>query len=158
MSWKAGDLFKQGQPRNDFDVQLTDEHWCAEWQDLFAAQVVRLEMNLVECEVTVFVRQLRAGVIQDIIFNMLTRDEPLGVLHLKPVSSKKKGAEYSFVNGILVEHKAVFDYLSKDVIVHKLVLRFGHVNLKSPTGEMNLTHYADVVVDTDFDPTIPEDD
>ena len=150
MSWKASDVFKRGQPRNDFDVHLSDEYWTSEWEDIFASQVVKVEMNLIKNEVTVYVRQLRAGVIQDIIFNLLTRDKALGKFHIKPVKSKKKGAEYSFVNGRLVDHHCEYDYMSKDIITHKLVMRFEHVNLKSPTGQMDLTHYVLQPTKVDF--------
>ncbi len=161
MAWKMSHLLRRGQPRNDFDITVSDSKWGSEWEDVFAAQTVRLEMNLVQNEVTVIVRQLRAGVIQDIIFNLLTRETPFDKFHIKPVQSKKHGAEYAFCKGRLVDHSCILDYLSTDPITHRLVLQFEHVNLKSPTGEMKLTHYsAFPPPDVDFDvaePFIGED-
>lgn len=146
-------LFKPGQARNDFDVSLTDKNWSSDWEETFAAQVVKLEINLVRNEVVVWVRQLRAGVIQDMIFNLLTRETPFDKLHLKPVKSKKGGAEYAFVNGRMVDHQAEFSYLSQEVIQHKLTLQFENVKLKSPTGQMDLVHYVLRETKVDFDVT-----
>ena len=140
MAWTLKHLFKSGQPCNDFDVMLTDEEWNSEWQDIFASQVVELKINLVKLEVAVAVRQLKAGIIQDIIFNLLTREKPFGELHLKPVKSKKTGAEYCFVGGRLVDHEVRLGYVNNEVITHKLYFRFDHVNFKSPTGRMDQTY------------------
>ncbi len=137
MSWSIKHLFKSGQPCNDFDVMLTDENWNSEWQDIFAAQIVEVKVDLVNLEVGVYVRQLRAGIIQDIIFDLLTRETPFAELHIKPVKSKKNGAEYCFVGGKLVKHEMRMSYLHNDDLGHKLYFKFDHVNFKSPSGKMD---------------------
>lgn len=140
MSWKISDLFKRGQPCNDFDIELTDEKWSAEWQDIFAAQVDQVKINLVKLEVVVLVRQLRVGIIQDAIYDLLTRSDPFAELHIKPVKSKKTGAEYCFVRGRLIDHETKFGYTINEDIYHKLTFKFDHVNLKSPSGKMDQRH------------------
>ena len=153
MAWKTRHLFKKGQPRNDFDVALTDENWNSEWQDIFDSQVVLIEMNLVKAEVSIWIRQLKAGMIQDMIFDLLTREDPIDEFHVKPVKSKKNGAEYCFVEGRLVDHHTQLHYLKTDDIIHKLVLRFQHVNFKSPNGKMDQRYTpSDAFLHPDFDP------
>lgn len=154
MALKVSKLFKQGQSRCDFEVQVSDKNWSSDWEVTLASQVVRVKINLVKNEVTLWVRQLRAGVIQDIIFDLLTREDKMDKLNLKPVKSKKGGAEYAFIDGKMVNHETEFDYLSDKSILHEITLTFDVVKLKSPTGQMDLAHY--VARDrVDFDVTKP---
>lgn len=148
--------FKQEQPRNDFDVIVTDRNWSREWEEVFSAQVTRLDVDLLKVEVTFFVRQLRAGVIQDCLFNLLTREETFDKVYLKPARSKKGGAEYSFINGRIVGHACKYDYFSKEPIMHHIKMRFERVSMKSPTGDMKMVHYGAKSTEVEFDPSTPE--
>lgn len=144
-------MFRVGQACNDFEIKVSDKEWSADWESIFASQITKVKFNLVKNEVELHVRQLKAGVIQDILFDLLTREGTVDKLHLKPVQSKKGGAEYAFIDGMLFDHEVTFDYLSNTVITHKLMMRFDTVKLKSPTGQMDLVHYVLRETKVDFD-------
>lgn len=146
-------FFRVGQSCNDFEIKVSDKDWSADWESTFASQITKVKFNLVKNEVELHVRQLRAGIVQDIIFDLLTREGLIDKLNLKPVKSKKGGAEYSFIDGSLSDHEVEFNYLSSTVIEHKLVLKFSTVKLKSPTGQMDLAHYVLREAKVDFDVT-----
>jgi len=139
---------KIGQTRNDFSIRFIDCDWKSDWEDIMSSQATSLKINLLDGILEVSVRQLKTGVIQDIIFHILTSDERLiDGIRIRPAKSKKKGAEYVFNSGILVNHRMDLDYDSKDVILHRLTFVFDSITLHSPSGGEPVTHYPDVVFD-----------
>lgn len=136
---------KIGQTRNDFSIRFIDCDWKSDWEDIMSAQTTSLKINLLDGILEVSVRQLKTGVIQDIIFHILVSDERLiDGIRIRPAKSKKKGAEYVFNSGILVNHRMDLDYDSKDVILHRLTFMFDSITLHSPSGDDPKTHYPDV--------------
>lgn len=141
---------KIGQTRNDFSIRFIDCDWKSDWEDVMSSQTTSLKINLLDGIVEVSVRQLKSGAVQDIIFHILTDDEKrIDGIRLRPAKSKKKGAEYVFNDGILVDHRMDLDYGSKDVILHRLTFVFDSITLHSPTGGEPVTYYPDVLVEDD---------
>jgi len=136
------DTLRVGQTQNDFSVTVIDRDWSNDWINTVTAQTSKVELNLVKCELTLYVRQLKAGIIQEVIFHMLTKNgSSIDQIRVLPAKSKKHGAEYIFNDGKLVDHHLKMDYTSKEVIEHKLVFNFGHVNLFSHAVGHPITHY-----------------
>ncbi len=136
--------FKIGQTMNDFSISYFDRDWKSDWKDLFAAQTAGLKINLMSGELIVYVRQLKSGKIQDVVFHMITSNgRTLDQIRVRPAKSKKKGAEYVFNDGKLIDHCMELDYRSKEVIHHRLTFKFDRINLYSPTNEQPISHYID---------------
>lgn len=137
---------KIGQTKNDFSIRFIDCDWKSDWEDVMSSQTTNLKINLLDGIVEVNVRQLKSGAVQDIIFHILTDDEKrIDGIRLRPAKSKKKGAEYVFNDGVLVNHRMDLDYGSKDVILHRLTFMFDSVTLHSPTGGDPVTYYPDII-------------
>ena len=134
--------FRIAQPRNDFSVTIADKDWKDEWMRLFAAQTTNMHINLVKCELVLGVRQLRSGIIQNVIFHLLTKDgKTVDNIRIRPAKSKEHGAEYVFVNGKLTDHESELSYDSKTVILHELTFEFEYVNLYSPGASEPIVYH-----------------
>lgn len=143
-------MFKIGQTKNDFSIKFIDCDWKSEWEELMASQTTGLKINLLDGIVEVSIRQLKSGEVQDVIFHILTSDEKrIDGIRLRPAKSKKKGAEYVFNTGILVNHRMDLDYDSKDIILHHLTFMFDSITLYSPTGSDPITYSPDFIDEDD---------
>jgi len=147
-------MFKIGQTQNDFSIKFIDCDWKSEWEELMASQTTGLKINLLDGIVEVSIRQLKAGEVQDVIFHILTGDEKrIDGIRLRPAKSKKKGAEYVFNTGILVNHRMDLDYDSKDIILHRLTFVFDSITLYSPTGGDPVVYSPDIIDEDDSEVT-----
>ncbi len=148
-------MFKISQTMNDFSIRYFDRDWKRGWEDIFASQTAGLKINLLKGEIIVYVRQLKSGNIQDVVFHMITNHgRKLDQIRVRPAKSKKNGAEYVFNDGELIDHGMELDYRSKDVIHHRLTFKFDRVNLYSPTNEQAISHYANTSEDNRIDQTL----
>ena len=122
---------KRAQSKNHFRVSFRDKDWKDEWLKIFTSQVTKVEMNLVEQILTVHVRQLKAGHIQDLIFHILKDQyKKIDEARVAPIHGGKY--EYVFRVGKLVAHAVDFDYDDfRNPVVHKLVFDFDMVQLHS---------------------------
>lgn len=133
--------FKIGQTRNDFSIKFSDRNWKTEWEEVMSSQTTGLKINLLDGIVEVSVRQLKSGMVQDVIFHMLTQNGKVtDLIRIRPAKSKKTGAEYAFADGELINHRMDLDYGSKDVIIHQLTFLFNTVTLHSPTNGQPVVH------------------
>ncbi len=134
-------MFKIGQTRNDFSAEFFDRQWKRDWVDVMNSQTAGMKIDLLHGEVVLYVRQLKSGAVQDVLFHMITNGgRTIDQLRVRPAKAKKSGAEYVFTDGEMIDHMLELDYRSKDVMVHRITLAFDHVTLHSPTGEGTIEH------------------
>lgn len=126
-------MFERTQKKDDFQVTITNSTFSEEWNKAFSSRVGRVDINLVDRTVEIKVHQLKTGVIQDIIFVMINEGGHLDHLSVRPAKSAKKGYEYVFSGGQLLEHHCEFNYGKKEDHNHWLKFKFEQVSLKSPT-------------------------
>lgn len=141
MSWL--DNFASAQSKSDFSVEIHDADWDAAWGSLVSKQTTRLEVNLVKRTLVFHLRQTVKGVIQDVIFHMLTHGKIDHIL-VRPAKNPD-GYEYHFKSGVVVNHTCDFAYMyyndegkgipSKGPLIHVLTVEFSEVELKTPPGE-----------------------
>lgn len=137
-------MFKISQTMNDFSIRFFDRDWKRGWEEMFSAQTAGLKINLLQGEVVVYVRQLKSGSIQDVVFHLITNHgRKLDQIRVRPAKSKNNGAEYVFNDGELIDHGMELDYRKKDVIHHRLTFKFARVNMYSPQSEQPIAHYVD---------------
>lgn len=135
MSWL--DNFRMPQKKNDFSITVHDADWDTKWNGIISSQVVSADVSLTEKRLTLKIRQLKSGAIQDVIFHTLNRNTRT-IDHVILTPAKGKNYEYHFKNGEVTYHHTSFDYTSTDVIIHKLDLVFKEIELKSPNeGKMH---------------------
>lgn len=133
---------KRPQAANDFKVTIRDQDWKAGWLKLFADQTVSVKVDLVKRRLTMHVRQLATGHIQDLIFHILQKERLIDEVRVSP--AKRQSYEYIFVNGTMVAHEVQFDLYVKDAITHRIVFDFNKVRLHS-----NETHSIQNITDID---------
>ena len=137
MGWL--DSLKPAQCQTDFSITVVDKDWKEDWANLVSAQTARVECNFVDRRVSIFLRQLSAGVIQDVIFHVLSSDKRKGeidTIRIRP--AKKKGPdayEYIFKDGHVINHQVIFTYAKKGDLVHRLDIEFDEVELVSPAKD-----------------------
>jgi hypothetical protein len=137
------DNFASAQAKSDFSVEIHDADWDAEWGSLVSKQTTRLELNLVKRTLVFHLRQTVKGVIQDVIFHVLTSNKIDHIL-VRPAKNPN-GYEYHFKNGVVVDHSCDFAYVyygsdgkevhAKGPLIHVLTVEFAEVELKTPPGE-----------------------
>ena len=121
------------QRKDDFQVTATHSTFSEEWNKALSSRIGRVDINLVERTVEVKVHQLKSGVIQDILFVMIQEGGHLDHLSVRPAKKAKKGYEYVFSGGMLLDHRCEFNYGKKEDHNHWLKFKFEQVSLKSPT-------------------------
>ena len=143
---------RPSQPQNQFKIELRDMDWEDKWPEVISSQTTKIEMDFVHKRVSVFIEQLQAGTIQEIIFHILQKQtRKIDMIRVWP--SKKhigtKGYEYEFRNGILVDHHTEFDYKKGDAVVHQLDFEFNSLSLKSgPKDKPHVISVGDPLDDT----------
>ncbi len=132
-----------GQPKNDFSIAVSDSDWKQTWIDVISTQTVEVHMNLVKNQLVLHVRQLKSGIVQDVLFHVLTKHgNKIDSIRVLPAKSKEKRSEYVFSDGVLKDHEVDLSIFGSDVITHKLTFQFNRVNLHSPRMQMPITHYS----------------
>jgi len=133
------DNFRIAQDRTDFSITVTDKDWKEDWANLVSAQTARVDCDFVHRRVTIYLRQLQSGIIQDVIFHVLSNDKRKGLIdcvRIRPAKKKGKNAyEYIFKDGRVVGHKVVFSYAKKGSLIHRLVVEFDELELVSPAKD-----------------------
>ena len=137
------DNFASAQAKSDFSVEIHDADWDAEWGSLVSKQTTRLEVNLVKRTLVFHLRQTVKGVIQNVIFHVLTRGKIDHIL-VRPAKNAN-GYEYHFKGGMVIDHSCDFAYVyygndgkeshAKGPLIHVLTVEFAEVELKTPPGE-----------------------
>ena len=129
------DNFASGQKKSDFGITITDSDWDQEWPSLMSKQTRRVEVALVERQLTFWVRQTAKGVIQDVLFHILEK-EHAKIDHICITPGKQKGKyEYHFKNGTVIAHKLDFDYTDDGDMEHVVTVQFDEVELKTPAAD-----------------------
>lgn len=121
---------RRGQTANDFAVTVADRDWSTEWIDLISSQTTGVDVNLVWKRVTLTIRQLKAGYIQDLLFHILDK-ETATVDMVRITPAQRQSWEMVFKNGRMVDHEVKFSYYNKSELVHVIVLEFDEVVLHS---------------------------
>ena len=126
-------LFRRAQTQNDFSITVSDKDWESDWIDLISTQTKGALIEFGSKKITIYVRQMASGTIQDIIFHILQREnQNIEEVRIRP--ARGSAYEYLFLNGELIYHSCEFDIDKTDPLVHKLVFKFDEVNLKSASG------------------------
>jgi hypothetical protein len=133
------DNFSVAQNQTDFSITITDKDWKEEWTSLVSTHTTRVECDFVNRKVIIFLRQLKKGIVQDVIFHVLSSDKRKGridCVRIRPAKKKGKDAyEYIFKDGRVVGHQVVFSYAEKKDLVHRLDLEFDELELISPAKD-----------------------
>lgn len=137
------DSLKVAQDRTDFSITIVDKDWNEKWASLVSAQTVKVECNFVKRQVSVHLRQLKVGVIQDVIFHVLSSDKRQGLIDVVRIRPAKKSGsnsyEYIFKDGKVIDHEVVFSYREKGDLIHRLDIEFEEVELVSPAKDFRPT-------------------
>ena len=121
---------RQAQTANDFAVTIADGDWSNEWIDLISSQTTGVDINLVWKRVTLTIRQLKAGYIQDLLFHILKKETAtIDMVRITP--ARRQAWEMVFKKGKMVDHEVKFSYYDKSELVHVIVLEFEEVDLHS---------------------------
>ncbi len=129
------DNFATAQAKSDFGISITDSDWDSDWPSLMSKQTRRVEVALVERQLTFWVRQTKKGIIQDVLFHILEK-ETSKIDHICITPGKEKGKyEYHFKNGVVVAHKLEFDYEDDNAMEHVVTVQFDEVELKTPASD-----------------------
>jgi hypothetical protein len=124
------ELFRKAQAANHFNIAFTDGDWKKEWLDIFSNQVEWIEINLTNQFVSIGVRQLADGYIQDLIMHIL-KSEFRKIDEARVYPLHNRSYEYVFSNGALINHRVKFDYNDRSPVIHELVFDFEEVKLHS---------------------------
>lgn len=136
------DNFKSAQCQSDFSVEVSDREWEKKWKSVISKQTTSVKINFVKRQVTLIVRQLKVGIVQDVIFHILSKKERnrmIDGMTIRPAKGAKSSYEYLFKDGQLIDHSCQFTYETKGDLIHKLVFEFAEVTLKSPSSEYRPT-------------------
>lgn len=136
------DNFRSAQCQSDFSIEVSDREWENQWKSVISKQTTAVKINFAKREVTLLVRQLKAGIVQDVIFHILSkkdRNQIIDGMTIRPAKGAKSSYEYLFKDGRLVDHECQFEYASKGDLIHTLVFEFQEVTLKSPSSEYRPT-------------------
>ena len=136
------DNFRSAQCQSDFSVEVSDREWESKWTSVISKQTTSVKINFVERKVTLLVRQLKIGIVQDVIFHTLSkekRNRMIDQMTVRPAKGAKSSYEYLFKDGRLVDHNCEFKYVAKGDLIHTLVFEFAEVTLKSPSSEYRPT-------------------
>jgi hypothetical protein len=131
-------LFRKPAAANHFNIEFRDKDWQQSWLDIFSSQVERVDINLVEQLVTVNVRQLAAGHIQDLIMHILKKEyRTIEEARLYPLHNR--AYEFVFTSGKLIDHFVAYHYKDRSPLVHTLIFDFEevimHTNKVADTSE-----------------------
>lgn len=125
------ETLRQVQTANDFKVKVTDADWPDKWIKLITAQTTGVDVNLAWKRVTLYVRQLRAGEIQELLFHVLSGTyRKIDEVRITP--AKRQSYEMVFTDGYVVDHEVQFDYNDRKELVHTVVIEFNEVTQFTP--------------------------
>jgi hypothetical protein len=128
------DYFASAQKKSDFAVTITDSDWEANWPSLVSKQTAKVKINLVARTVVFHLRQLKKGVIQDVLFHVLEKEHSK-IDHICITPGTEKGRyEYHFKNGIIIDHLCEFAYEDDTDMIHVITVQFEEVELKTPAS------------------------
>jgi len=136
------DNFKSAQCQSDFSIEVSDREWEKKWKSVISKQTTSVKINFVKRQVTLLVRQLKSGIVQDVIFHILSkkeRNQMIDGMTIRPAKGAKSSYEYLFKDGRLIDHNCQFKYEAKGDLIHTLVFEFTEVTLKSPSSEYRPT-------------------
>jgi len=127
----------QAQSKTDFSVDIHDKDWVEkDWPSIISKQTVKIEVDLYERTVYLYLRQLKAGVIQDILFHILGEgDGKIDKVTITPARGNTSSHQYHFVDGRVFDHNCEFSYEEKGDLVHRLGIVFDRVVLAGPKGD-----------------------
>ena len=129
------DHFAGAQKKSDFGITITDSDWDSEWPSLVSKQTAKVEVNFVERTLVFHLRQTAKGIIQDVIFHILEKENSK-IDHICITPGKNKGRyEYHFKNGVVIDHQCDFDYTDDGPMIHVLTVEFTEVELKTPAAD-----------------------
>ena len=124
------ELFRKPAAANHFNIEFKDSDWKKEWLDIFSNQVEWVEINLTNQFVTVGVRQLADGHIQDLIMHIL-KSEYRSIEEARIYPLHNRSYEYVFTKGTLINHNLRYDYKIRTPLVQELIFDFEKVTLHS---------------------------
>jgi len=129
--------FMQAQSQTDFAVEIFDKDWIEkDWPSIISKQTRKLEINFHERTVTLYLRQLKAGIIQDILFHVLgAGDGKIDKVTITPARGNTSSHQYHFVDGRVSDHQCVFSLEETGDLIHKLSITFDRVVLAGPKGD-----------------------
>ena len=129
--------FMQAQSQTDFAVEIFDKDWVEkDWPSIISKQTRKLEVDLYERTVYLYLRQLKAGVVQDIIFHILgAGDGKIDKVTIIPAKGNTSSHQYHFVDGRVFHHKCVFSYEETGDLIHEVGIVFDRVVLAGPKGD-----------------------
>lgn len=129
------DHFKAAQKKNDFSIEIQDADWDSKWASLVSKQTAAVDVNLVKRRIVFYLRQLKSGVIQDVIFHVLNKPtKKIDHILVRPAKTPE-AYEYHFKGGEVVDHKCDFDYGNTKDLIHVLTVDFAEVELKTPARD-----------------------
>ena len=138
IKWLADNL-ASAQKKSDFSITISDSDWHSTWPSLVSRQTVRLKFNLTARTLEFHIRQTAKGVIQDVLFHILSA-ETAKIDHILVKPGKAAGKyEYHFKDGIVVNHEGEFDYEDDGPMVHKVRVKFREVELKTPAKDTSVS-------------------
>ena len=130
------DNFAVAHKMSDFSITIHDGDWDAEWGSLVSRQTEKVEVNFVKRTLTFYLRQTKKGVIQDVIFHILTKEtKKIDHILIVPAKGAKNSYQYHFRNGEVTDHGCIFAYESDKPLIHVLTVEFAEVELKTPARE-----------------------
>jgi len=133
MSWLHN--FARAQAKSDFQIEIHDSDWDSEWPSLVSKQTVKADVSFTEKTLTIHLRQTVVGIIQDIIFHVLSSEhKKIDHVCVRPGKSKDR-YEYHFKNGVVVNHACEFSYEDDGPMIHVLTIQFSEIELKTPASE-----------------------
>jgi len=122
--------FRKPAASNHFNVEFKDSDWQKEWLDIFSNQVEWVNISLTSQIVSIGVRQLSSGHIQDLIMHIMqSKYQRIEEARVYPIHGRPY--EYVFSNGTLTNHDVKYNYSDRGPLVHKLVFDFETVILHS---------------------------
>lgn len=124
--------------QNNYKVTITDSDWPTEWTTMFQKQVSKVKVSLKQRSVILWVNQKNESPnIMDIVGHLLSNDyEKRMVENINVVPLRSKAFELNFIDGEVVDHEVVFDYMTKGDLIHKITFNFPKVKMINSKGEL----------------------
>jgi protein involved in sex pheromone biosynthesis len=140
------DNFRRAQSKNDFAIEITDEDWDSSWSSIISKQTNKIEIDFIKRTLKFYVRQMKSGVVLDIIFHIMDSDtQEIDLIKLTPA----KGNDYEilFRDGVLIDHHTELCYEETGDMIHEITIQFKRMVLFSPKHQgMNR-----IVIDSEDD-------
>lgn len=124
-------MFDSSQKKDDFQVNVLNLTFSADWNNVLSARIGRVDIDLVNRSLVLKVHQLKAGVVQDVLFTILNDGGRIDQISVRPAKSDKTKYEYIFFDGKVTGHKLEFNYGKHEDAYHVLTVGFRTVVLRS---------------------------